>query len=170
MAYARTKLCNVLSALAASERLAAKGVMICSVHPGIDTSTGLFRNMPKGAFIMWLFGRFIGVQTTHQCLQSILYCCLEEHDKLQPGAFYSQWWKAKYRDGQIGGWPMKSPNPFVTPEHAARLEAISYAALGLAVPGAPKQASPGGAQEDGAQQNVVSATPPTAAVLAAEVA
>ena len=134
MAYSRSKLANVLSALGAADRLAASGVAICSVHPGVDPSTGLFRFMPKGAFMMRLFGRFIGLDTTFQSTQTILYCCLEDHQKLETGAFYSQHYASKYRDGQTGGWPMKSPNPFVTKENAAKLEAISYKALGLAAP------------------------------------
>jgi NAD(P)-dependent dehydrogenase (short-subunit alcohol dehydrogenase family) len=139
MAYARTKLCNVLSALAASERLAAQGVKIVSVHPGVDVSTGIFRNMPKGAFVMGLLGRFIGVQSTDQSVQTILFGCLAPHAELRPGAFYSQWYKAKYRDGQLGGMPMMSPNPLVTAENAAKLEALSYRALGLEPPAAAKQ-------------------------------
>jgi NAD(P)-dependent dehydrogenase (short-subunit alcohol dehydrogenase family) len=131
MAYSRSKLCNVLSALGASERLGAKGVSIVSLHPGVDPSTSLFRAMPKGAFVMRLLGRFIGVETTHQSVQTILYCCLEDHEKLQNGAFYSQWYQAKYRNGEHGGWPMASPNPIVTAENAAKLEALSYKALGL---------------------------------------
>ena len=160
MAYSRSKLCNVLSALAASERLAAKGVLITSVHPGVDCTTGLFRNMPKGAFVMRLAGRLIGVQTTHQSIQTVLYCCLEQHEKLKPGAFYSQWYKAAYRDGQLGGWPMKSPNPLVTPANAAKLEALSYKALGLAQP-VPSTSSQYRAKGD----LDVDPTPPMADVL-----
>ena len=134
MAYSRSKLCNVLSALAASERLAAKGVSISSVHPGVDPSTALFRNMPKGALLMRIFGRFVGIESTHQSVQTILYCCLEEPQKLENGAYYSQWFKGKYRDGTHGAWPMKSPNPLVTPENAKKLEALTYKALGLEAP------------------------------------
>merc|ERR1711918_318379 len=126
MAYSRSKLSNVLSALGASQRLATKGVAIVSLHPGVDPSTSLFRAMPKGALVMRLFGRFIGIDSTHQSTQTILYCCLEEHEKLKPGAFYSQYYAAKYRDGQHGAWPMTSPNPLVTAENAAKLETLSY--------------------------------------------
>ena len=63
--------------------------------------------MPKGAFMMRLFGRFIGLDTTFQSIQTILYCCLEDHQKLEAGAFYSQHYASKYRDGQTGGWPIE---------------------------------------------------------------
>jgi len=139
MAYSRSKLCNVLSALAASRRLSASGIAICSVHPGVDASTGLFRNMPKGAFLMRVFGRFIGLDTTFQSIQTILYCCLEDHQKLEPGAFYSQHYASMYSDGQYGGWLMASPNPFVTTQNAAKLEVLTYKALGLEAPMAVKE-------------------------------
>ena len=135
MAYSRSKLCNVLSALGASKRFEAKGITIVSLHPGVDSSTGLFRS--SGIFLqvfMRLFGRFMGTQTTHQSTQTILYCCLEDEGKLKNGAYYSQYYKSGYRDGQSGGWPMTSPSPFVTLEHAAKLEEISYRALGLEIP------------------------------------
>lgn len=133
MAYSRSKLCNVLSALGASKRFEEKGITIVSLHPGVDSSTGLFRT--SGVFLplfMRLFGRFIGTQTTHQSTQTILYCCLEDEGKLKNGAYYSQYHKPGYRNGQTGGWPMTSPSPFVTPEHAVKLEEISYRVLGLA--------------------------------------
>lgn len=164
MAYSRSKLCNVLSALGAAERLAARGVTICSVHPGVDPSTGLFRFMPKGAFVMRLLGRFIGVNTTAQSIQTILFCSLEDHQKIEAGAFYSQHYHSKYRDGQHGGWPMKSPNPLVTAENAAKLEAVTYKVLGLAVPdgGKPNRAVAGSVEEE----VDVQATPATTEAVA----
>ena len=135
MAYSRSKLCNVLSALAASKRFEAKGITIVSLHPGVDSSTGLFRNSGRMLTVfMSLFRRFMGNQTTRQSVQTILYCCLEDAGKLENGGYYSQWYKSGYRDGQKGSWPMKSPNPLVTPEIAAELEALSYKALGLPQP------------------------------------
>lgn len=157
MAYSRSKLCNVLSALAASERLASKGVAIVSLHPGVDPSTSLFRAMPKGAFMMRIFGRFIGIDTTHQSVQTILYCCLEDHEKLKQGAYYSQYYAAGYRDGQHGAWPMASPNPLVTAENAAKLETLSYKALGLTPPIGLKD---GAGEQVGYEPNVMP-TPPT---------
>lgn len=134
MAYSRSKLANVLSASAAGEALSAQGVTIVSVHPGVDASTGLFRAMPKGAWFMRFFGSFFGVQTTWQSVQTILHCTLEDESSLQPGAFYSQYYQSKYRDGATGGWPMTSPNPLVNAKDAAALEAISYKVLGLTPP------------------------------------
>lgn len=132
MAYSRSKLANVISARAAAPRLAAKGITCVSVHPGLDVSTGLFRLMPIGAKIMWMFSRSLGVQTTWQSIQTVLYCALEAAEDLEPGAFYSQHYQAGYRDGSVGGWPMKSPNPIVNDADAAeRLERISRAAVGL---------------------------------------
>jgi retinol dehydrogenase-12 len=135
MAYARSKLANVLSALAAAPRLSAQGIQCVSVHPGLDTSTGLFRAQPIGAAIMGkVFPSLLGVQTTWQSIQTILFCALEDHDQLEPGAFYAQYYKAKFRDGSTGGWPLRSPNPIVNPTDAAKLERISYVAVGLRKP------------------------------------
>lgn len=160
-AYSRSKLCNVLSALAASERLAPARVQVVSAHPGVDASTGLFRHMPKGALLMRTFGRFFGVQSTHQSVQTLLHCCLEEPHKLQTGAFYSQYYPNGYRDGQLGGWPMQSPNPLVNRENAAKLEALSYRALGIQPhPTIPKQDG-----QRGARSGEVEPTPPTATAL-----
>jgi NAD(P)-dependent dehydrogenase (short-subunit alcohol dehydrogenase family) len=137
MAYARSKLANVLSAKAAAQRLAAKGVVIVSLHPGVDATTTLFRSSPAVQFI---FNRLlihvrpgiVGLTTRWQSLQTHLYCLLEDEAKLTSGAYYSQHYGALYRDGSTGGWPMKqSPNPFVTAENAAKLEALSYEVLGL---------------------------------------
>ena len=42
---------------------------------------------------------------------------------------------AQYRNGATAAaWPMPSPNPLVNATDAARFEALSYAALGLAPP------------------------------------
>ena len=146
MAYARSKLANVLSAAAAGPRLSAKGVTIVSVHPGVDASTGLFRSMPWGAMVMRALGRLAGVQSTWDSVQTILHCSLEEAGALTPGAFYSQFYKAGYRDGRRGGWPMASPNPLVNAVDAARLEALSYAVLGLD----PPDGAAGGKRPDAA--------------------
>ena len=91
---------------------------------------------------MRMLGSVFGVQTTWQSVQTILYCALEDESSLQPGAFYSQYYQSKYRDGQTGGWPMTSPNPQVNAKDAAALEAISYKVLGLTPPrGAASKAS-----------------------------
>jgi len=180
MFYSRSKLANVLSAMEAGRQLAGLGVKVVSVHPGLDTTTGLFQNTPVGARIMTLFGRALGVQTTWQAVQTALHCTLVDAAELVPGGYYSQasltygscfyvlfpgmqkhclrpgfprpplfhsfprlltpspavcssqWVKNGYRDGSLGGWPTKSPNPAVTPEAAETFYALSEKAVGLA--------------------------------------
>ena len=132
MAYARSKLANVMSAAGQAKELDASGIKIVSVHPGIDTTTDLFRAQRTGGFIMrWLPFNPIGVQSTWQSVQTALHCTLAEHSDLVPGAFYSQFYKGKYRDGETGGWPMAaSPNPLASsPEACAELVKISHAVV-----------------------------------------
>ena len=54
-----------------------------------------------------------------------LYCVLVDADKMESGAFYSQFGAYKEKDAQKGGWPMKIPNPNATPEAAAKLWVLS---------------------------------------------
>merc|ERR1711924_300755 len=131
MAHARSKLANVMGAKAQAAELAELGVLCVSLHPGLDTSTGLFRAQRVGAFIMGnLLSSAIGVQTTWQSVQTILYCALEQRESLTPGAYYSQFYKGAYRDGQTGGWPMTSPSPLVESDEAcARLLQIGRKVL-----------------------------------------
>jgi len=135
MAYARSKLANVLAAKAAGPRLAARGITIVSVHPGVDPTTGLFGASPTMARLMTLAGPLVGTQSTWQSVQTILYCALEDYAKLSPGAYYSQYYPFAYRNGAVkAAWPMESPNPLVNATFAARFEALSYTALGLPPP------------------------------------
>ena len=116
--------------------------------------------MPKGAAVMRVLGNFIGLtESTHQSVQTILHCALAED--LVPGAFYSQHYYSKYRDGSSGGWPMTSPNPLVTAEAAAKLETITYAALGLPAPQGPQKPKAARDSDNGA----VPSTPATAEAL-----
>lgn len=167
MAYARSKLANVLSAKAAGPRLAQRGVTIVSVHPGVDPTTGLFRASPMMARMMALFGPLTGTQSTWQSVQTILYCALEAPDKLQPGAFYSQYYPFGYRNGATAAaWPMESPNPLVNATDAARFEECSYVALGLAPPAG--KAGKGGDGDSNSPTSVlghVAPTPGTSEVL-----
>jgi len=59
--------------------------------------------------------------------QTTLYCLLEDSNKLESGAFYSQF--GLYKDPELkpGGWPLKKPmNPeFGTPEIATKLWEVS---------------------------------------------
>ena len=164
MAYARSKLANVLSAKAAAPRLASKGVSIVSVHPGVDVTTGLFRAWPTSALVMGLFGRLIGVQTTWQSVQTILFCALEDANALEPGGYYSQYYNGAYRNGATAAaWPMRSPNPLVTEANATKLEALSYAAVGINPPKQQQVSTAGGS--GGLGELDVATTPQTAEVI-----
>ena len=132
MAYARSKLANVMSAAGQADELAQQGITCVSVHPGVDTTTELFRAQRIGGWIMRnLPLNPIGVQTTWQSVQTTLHCTLTEHAALTPGGFYSQYYKSLYRDGESGGWPMKSPNPLVNATDCATLVRLSREAVGL---------------------------------------
>ena len=135
-AYMQSKLANYLHALEASKKYPADKVICASVHPGwvqsnLDvhmfktmfgdgwfgaTMSTLFRNifLLKGDMI----SAVDGAQTT-------LHCVLEDADKMESGAFYSQFGAYKDKDAQKGGWPMKIPNPNATPEAAAKLWVVS---------------------------------------------
>eukprot|EP00978_Attheya_sp_CCMP212_P021430 scaffold62527_cov49-Attheya_sp.AAC.3 len=63
--------------------------------------------------------------------QSTLHCVLEDAEKLESGAFYSQMGIYMDEDSVKGGWPMKLPNPNATPEAAAKLWKVSEALVGL---------------------------------------
>jgi NAD(P)-dependent dehydrogenase (short-subunit alcohol dehydrogenase family) len=141
-AYKQSKLANYLHALEASKKYSADKLICASVHPGWVQSNldahmvktmfgdGWFGATLSNAFrkIFLLKGDMIsavdGAQTT-------LYCVLEDADKMESGAFYSQFGAYKDKDAQKGGWPMKMPNPNATPEAAAKLWVLSEELVAL---------------------------------------
>jgi hypothetical protein len=70
--------------------------------------------------------------STKDGAQTTLYCILEDADKMESGAFYSQ--IGLYKDPELrpGGWPLKkSINPNATSEMAAKLWVVSAKLVGL---------------------------------------
>ena len=135
-AYMQSKLANYLHAFEASKKYPADKLISTSVHPGWVQSNldvhmfktmfgdGWFGNMMSNVLrkLFLLKGDMIsavdGAQTT-------LHCVLEDADKMESGAFYSQFGDYKDAASRNGGWPMKIPNPNATPEAASRLWAES---------------------------------------------
>jgi NAD(P)-dependent dehydrogenase (short-subunit alcohol dehydrogenase family) len=123
-AYQQSKLGNYLLALDGSDRFDESKLKCVSVNPGWVQSNlaqnlmkeGCVKNMIEKA-ALWS-GHMIpapdGAQTT-------LHCVLLDIEKLENGAFYSQFGLYKDPASKAGGWPMKLPNPNATKELAKKL-------------------------------------------------
>lgn len=123
-AYQQSKLANYLSVLDASERFDKDKLMCMSVNPGW-VRTNLDQHMAKDGFLKTTALNFF--QWLGHCIspedgaQTTLHCVLEDVDKLETGAYYSQFGLYKDSDAKKGGWPMKLPNPNATKECAKKL-------------------------------------------------
>ena len=133
--YAQSKLANVLQARQLATRLAGTGVTAVSVHPGW-VRTNLIRNsMPTWVqdFLLRPFLAAMGMIEPWQGAQTTLFALLSADVPANAGAFYSQ--TGTYRDKQanVGGWPLRSPNPNAHRDvDAARLDDVSRRLVGLA--------------------------------------
>ena len=120
IAYAQSKLGNVLHALNLSQRLEGTGVSAFSVHPGW-VRTNLMRNA-VARFVQNVltvpFSKALGIMSPFEGSQSTLHCLLDDDAPKHSGAYFSQnailYEKPEDRPG---GWPLESPNP-----HANDLE------------------------------------------------
>jgi hypothetical protein len=143
-AYQQSKLANYLHAMEAAKRYPSDQLISVAVNPGwVQTNLDVHR------FRLAVGGGFIG-QAIAKCIrrflrwkgdlihvvdgsQTTLYCVLEDADKMESGAFYSQF--GQYLDPALcpGAWPYKkSINPeHATPENAAKLWKISDKLVGL---------------------------------------
>lgn len=63
--------------------------------------------------------------------QTTLHCILEDADKMESGAFYSQFGIYENSKAKKGGWPMKLPNPNDTNENADKLWDVSAELVGI---------------------------------------
>lgn len=141
-AYMQSKLANYLHALEASKKYPNDKLICASVHPGWVQSN-LDVHMFKASFGDGLIGRMMSSAVRNLFLwkgdmlnavdgaQTTLHCVLEDADKMESGAFYSQFGAYKDIDSRKGGWPMKIPNPNATPEAAAKLWIESEKLVGL---------------------------------------
>lgn len=134
-AYAQSKLANVLHAAALARRLEGSGVTAVSVHPGwVRTNlVGSFMPVWVQNTVARPFLRLAGMIEPWEGAQTTLYALLAPEVEAHPGAFFSQ--RGIYRDkaANLGGWPLRSPNPHAhDAAAAARLEAVSRQLVGLA--------------------------------------
>lgn len=134
-AYAQSKLANVLHASALARRLEGSGVTAVSVHPGwVRTNlVGSFMPVWVQNTVARPFLRLAGMIEPWEGAQTTLYALLAPEVEAHPGAFFSQ--RGIYRDkaANLGGWPLRSPNPHAhDAAAAARLEAVSRQLVGLA--------------------------------------
>jgi len=112
--YQRSKLANYLHMLEAPKRH-PNGVVFASVHPGwvVKSNPGGFKVLPKDG------------------CQSTLHAVLEKEENMINGGFYSQTGVYKDSNAVYGGFPLELPNPYATPENAAKLWDASVKMVGL---------------------------------------
>lgn len=133
-AYAQSKLANVLHAKTLAKRLADRGVVAVSAHPGW-VRTGLVRSflplwVQDGVFRPLL--RAGGMLEPWEGTQTTLYALLAPDVTEHPGAFFSQVGTYRDRSANGGGWPLRSPNPLAHDDDLAeRLDALSRRSVGL---------------------------------------
>lgn len=143
-AYQQSKLANYLHAMEAAKRYPEDKLISVAVHPGwvqSNLDVHMFHKMLGSGF----FGRMIAniirkiflwkgdIITAVDGAQTTLYCVLEDADKMENGAFYSQFGIYADHDLLPGGWPVKkSINPeHATLENAAKLWVVSDKLVGL---------------------------------------
>ncbi|XP_066998214.2 retinol dehydrogenase 11 [Anabrus simplex] len=93
LAYAQSKLANVLFAKELGERLKGTGVTTYSLHPGV-VATELSRHFSDSYFpgVTWLFNnvaRFV-IKSPEQGAQTTIYCAVSEEVAEDTGFYYSE--------------------------------------------------------------------------------
>lgn len=134
LAYAQSKLANVLHARELARQLEGTGVVAVSVHPGW-VRTQLIRNsMPVFVqnYVLRPALRLAGMIEPWEGAQSSLYAALSPDVVAHSGAFFSQAGTYRDKSKNAGGWPLVSPNPNAhDDEKAKRLFAVSRVLVGL---------------------------------------
>lgn len=114
VAYAQSKLANVLHALDLAHRLEGTGVSAFSVHPGWIRSNLVEGTMTKFVQNVLLrpFSGLLGTMSWFEGAQTTLHCLLDDDAPQHSGEYYSQN-SILYpnKENRPGGWPMTSPNP-----------------------------------------------------------
>ena len=135
VAYAQSKLANVLHALDLARRLKGTGVSAFSVHPGWIRS-----NLARGPMrfvqnvLLRPFSRILGTMSWFEGAQTTLHCLLDEDAPNHSSEYFSQN-SILYPnpENRPGGWPMPSPNPLAQDtELAEKLYHTSMELVGLA--------------------------------------
>jgi NAD(P)-dependent dehydrogenase (short-subunit alcohol dehydrogenase family) len=133
-AYAQSKLANLLHARQLSKRLADKGVVAVSVHPGWVRTNLVKSFMPVWAqdYVLRPFLRLGGMIEPWEGAQTTLFALLSPEVPAHAGAYFSQLGMYRERSANRGGWPLRSPNPNAHDDAAAeRLDAVSRQLVGL---------------------------------------
>lgn len=134
VAYAQSKLANVLHALDLSRRLDGTDVYAFSVHPGWIRS-----NLAQGPMrfvqnvLLRPFSGLLGLVSWFEGAQTTLHCLLDDEAPDHSGQYYSQN-SIFYPDkkDRAGGWPMESANPLAgDAKLAEKLYHRSLALVGL---------------------------------------
>lgn len=135
VAYAQSKLANVLHALDLARRLEGKGISAFSVHPGWIRS-----NLARGAVVRFMqnvllrpFSGILGTMSWFEGAQTTLHCLLDDDAPNHSGEYYSQN-SILYpnKENRPGGWPMPSPNPHAhDKELAEKLYRVSLELVGF---------------------------------------
>lgn len=111
VAYAQSKLANLLHARGLAKHLDGTGVTAVSVHPGWVRTDLAKHTMPL--FVQNYLARPIfrlrGMIEPWEGAQTSLHALLA--DEIEPGAFYSQLGTYRDKAANAGGWPLRSPNP-----------------------------------------------------------
>ena len=113
VAYAQSKLANLLHARGLAKHLEGTGVTATSVHPGWVRTDLARHSMPLFVqnYIARPFLKLAGMIEPWEGAQSSLYALLADDVAEHSGEYYSQ--TGVYRDKSCNkrGWPLRSPNP-----------------------------------------------------------
>ena len=133
-AYGQSKLANVLHAKVLAKRLADRGVVAVSLHPGWVRTTLVKTFLPLWVqdVVLRPLLRAAGMLEPWEGAQTTLYTLLAPEVAEHPGAYFSQRGTYRDRSANEGGWPLRSPNPLAHDEElATRLDALSRRLVGL---------------------------------------
>lgn len=135
VAYAQSKLANVLHAAELARRLEGTGVSAFSVHPGWVRSNLIQHMAPAWVqnIAMRPFSGVLGIISPEEGAQATLHCLLDDDAPKRSGEYFSQH-SILYpnKKNRPGGWPMRSPNPNAhDTELAAKLYERSREWVGL---------------------------------------
>lgn len=134
-AYAQSKLANLLHARELSQRLNDRGVVALSVHPGWVRTRLIGPTMPIWFqdFVLRPIGKWVGMIEPFEGAQSTLFALLSPEALKHPGGYFSQIGWYRDRKLNVGGWPLRSPNPQANdPELPGQLDRLSRALVGMA--------------------------------------
>lgn len=134
VAYAQSKLANLLHAKQLAKRLGGVGVTAASVHPGWVRTNLVRQSMPvwvQDVLLKPVF-RLAGMIEPWEGAQTSLYALLSPDVMQHNGAFFSQLGIYREKSATKGGWPLRSPNPNAhSDEVAERLDTVSRKLVGL---------------------------------------